>query len=263
MGKLKTDFIPVSQYNQLPLIHDMEHIAETYADDLNYLTALLDKHNLPRSVCVKLIHIHFHLDEGEIVALRELDATPYKIPFLSPTPLVNASSQVRGCHFLVDSSGDLQAFEYTTRTDGLDIAAHPAFVDEFCAAVVQRNLQDKFGLVVMAGEAGRGSWTELEFPEKRATFLLPASVALPQSPLWETRTTYTQFLSPKHRNRPGTSYQHTEYTHTVDADGDQPSNDKPPYVPGVTTKGGLSLSGVSLDPSSKFYSVVSAISVAA
>lgn len=59
-------------YNRIPFIHEMENAADTYKDELQYLRNLLDKHNIPRSVCIRLIHNHYHLDEGEILAVSEL-----------------------------------------------------------------------------------------------------------------------------------------------------------------------------------------------
>lgn len=46
-------------------------------------------HDMPPSGCVKPIHIHFHLNNGDILAVRELNAPPHgKIPFLSPGKLI-------------------------------------------------------------------------------------------------------------------------------------------------------------------------------
>ncbi|KAK5659149.1 hypothetical protein OQA88_1239 [Cercophora sp. LCS_1] len=136
MGTLKETFPPVAMYNQIPFIHEVAHVAEAHQDDLNHLTGLLDKHDFSASVCIKLIHIHFHLNEGEILALREFSAPPHgQIPFLGPME-PNASTLVYGCHYIVDDQGDLQVFEYTTIRGDVDLAAHPAFVAEFCDAVV-------------------------------------------------------------------------------------------------------------------------------
>ena len=61
----------------------------------------------------------------------------------------------------MDDAGDLQAFEYTTIEGGVDLAAYPAFVAEFCAALVQRGMQHKFGLAIKSGVAEHGFWIEL------------------------------------------------------------------------------------------------------
>ncbi|KAJ4321989.1 hypothetical protein N0V84_005036 [Fusarium piperis] len=229
--------------------------AETYADELDHLRYLLDKYALPASVCIKLIHIHFYLSKGEILAVREFSAPPHgHIPFLAPmTP--DATTKVYGCHYLVDAAGDLQTFEYTTAEGGVDLAAYPEFVAEFCKAVVQRGMQHTFGLVIKSGAAEDGSWLELDYPGKRATFLLPGYVSLPQSDRLVQRKTKAVFPSPKNEKE-SVTHARTEHTHGSDY-GEDPMPD------GVSTKNGLFLTGVPLDPGSDFYTVVSALSAAA
>lgn len=57
-----------------------------------------------------------------------------------------------------------------------EILAMREFVAHVCAAVIQRGVQYIFGLAINLGAATRGSWIELDFLEKRATFLLPGHV---------------------------------------------------------------------------------------
>ncbi|KAK2609206.1 hypothetical protein QQS21_002288 [Conoideocrella luteorostrata] len=262
MGVVKNTYPPASLYNRIPFIHDMGHVAETYADDLNYLRNLLNVHNMPTSVCVKLIHIQFHLNEGEILAVRELNAPPHgKIPFLEPV-IHHVAGKTYGCNYIVDDSGDLQAFEFTTIEGGPDLAAYPAFVAEFCAAVVNRGVQHKFGLSINLGAAEHGSWMELDFPEKRATFLLPGHVPLPQSDRIMLRTTITKFPSLKSErdgNKDLPTHCHVDHTwgssKRIDVNGEEPMD-------GVTTKNGLHLTGIPLEPSTAFHTVASAISAA-
>lgn len=263
-GVVKNAYPPASLYNQLPFIHDMEHVAETYAEDLAHLRKLLDVHDMPASVNIKLMHIHFHLREGEILAVHELDAPPYgKIPFLEPMALDTAGQIYYGCNYVVDGSGHLQAFEYTTIEGGPDLAAHAAFVAEFCAAVVQRGLQHKFGLAINSGAASRGSWMELDFPEKRATFLLPSHVPLPRSDHVVLRTTITKFPSLKNEKDGNTDLPtHIHAEHTWGQSRRTGVDDEEP-VDGVTTKNGLYLTGIPLEPGTAFYTVASAISAAA
>lgn len=211
------------------------------------------------SLYVKLIHIHFHLNEDEILAVRELNAPPYgKIPFLEPiTP--DVVGEAYGCNYVVDDSGDLQAFEYTTIEGGPDLAAYPAFVAEFCAAVVQRGMQHKFGLAINLGAAERGSWMELDFPEKRASFLLPGHVALPPIDRLVLRTTITKFPSFKNKkdgNKDLPTHAHVE--HTWGGDSERIGVDDQEPVDGVTTKNGLHLTGFPLEPGTAFYTVASA-----
>jgi len=258
MALVKNNFLPAATYNRLPFIHDMEHAAETYKEDLNYLKGLLNKHSIPRGICIKLIHIHFHLNEGEIVAFSEISAPTHgQIPFLGPMK-PQPATKVHGCHYLVDDAGDLQAFEYTTAEGGVDLATYPTFVAEFCAAVVQRGLQQKFGLAIKSGAAKNGNWTELDYPEKRATFLLPSHISLPQSDHLVQRTTKTQFLYGDNEMFED-SHSHTEHYHS----SAQNAEENEPLVDGVTTQGGLCLTGMPLEPGTAFHTVVSAISMAA
>ena len=261
MGAVKNTYPSASFYNHLPFIHDMGSVAEACAEDLSYLRNLLDKHHMPTSVCVKLIHIHFHLNDGEILALRELNASSYgKIPFMEPTT-PEVAAKLYGCNYIVDDSGDLQVFEYTTVEGGPDLDTHPAFVAEFCAAVVQRGVQHKFGLAINCGAAARGSWMELDFPEKRATFLLPAHVPLPQNDRLVFKSTITKFMSlgAKSEGSEGTGNTHIHVEHTW---GSGKTLDGEEVVDGLSTKDGLHLTGIPLEPGTPFYTVASAISAA-
>ncbi|KAK0703969.1 hypothetical protein B0T26DRAFT_744601 [Lasiosphaeria miniovina] len=250
LGEFSSDFAPLQGLAKelhaliFPVrdgeIFTVTETDQTYAEDLAHLRKLLDVHNMPASVNIKLMHIHFHLREGEILAVHELDAPPYgKIPFLEPMAPDTAGQVYYGCNYVVDGSGHLQAFEYTTIEGGPDLAAHAAFVAELCAVVVQRGLQHKFGLAINSGAASRGSWMELDFPEKRATFLLPSHVPLPQSDRVVLRTTITKFPSLKNEkdgNKDLPTHIHAEHTwgkrRKTDADDEEP-------VDGVTTKNGL------------------------
>jgi hypothetical protein len=256
MGPVKDNFFPVSEYNRLPFIEEMHQVAENHKEDLDYLCGLLKKHSLPPSVCIKLIHIHFHLNEGEIMAFSQFSAPPHgQIPFLGPM-MNQTTSQYYGSHYLVDNAGDLQAFEYTTIERGVDLVAYPAFVAEFCAAVVQRSLQHKLGLAIKTGAAAHGSWIELDFPEKRATFLIPSHISLPKSEHVVQTTTKTQFYPPGELSSQTCS--HTEHRHSeFSAPGDET------LVEGVSTKNGLFLTGMPLESGTAFYGVVSAMAVAA
>ena len=128
---------------------------------------------------------------------------------------------------------------------------------------MQRGVQHKFGLAINLGVAERGSWMELDFPEKRATFLLPGYVPLPQSDRLELRTTITKFPSPK--NEKDSSKDLPTHGHVEHAWGNSKRiavDDEEP-VDGVTTKNGLHLTGTPLEPGTALYTVASAISAAA
>lgn len=67
----------MSLYNRISFIHDMSDAATTHEAALDELKCLLHEHGLPSSVCIKLIHIHYHLNEGEILAVSEINALPF------------------------------------------------------------------------------------------------------------------------------------------------------------------------------------------
>ena len=255
MASIKNDFIPVSMYNEIPFIGKTKLVAEHHKDDLEFLTDLLEKHNLPANVYIKLMHIHSRQEEGNIVAWSELDSRDMgKIPFLAPmTP--RKDTQVRGCHYFVDNTGSLQAFEYTTNKDCLDLAAYPVFVTEFCAYIVQHELQMKFGLGIKSGVAEHGYWTEIGFPEKRATFLLQGDINVPELEGVTTSMTITQFLNPKATVKASVRHGHGH------AEFSRPTNKDD--IDGVTTIGGLALGGQPLPPNTDFYRVASIVAAAA
>ena len=254
MAAIKNDFLPVSRYNAIPFIGNMKQVAENHREDLDFLTGLLEKHNLPLNVYVKLMHIHSHQEEGNIVAWSELDSPSVgKIPFLAPMTSPK-ETEVRGCHYFVDEKGDLQAFEYTTNMCSLDVAAYPAFVAEFCAYIVKHDLQAKFGLGIKSGASEHGKWTEVGYPEKRATFLLRGDFELPKMEELTVEITQTQFhsASAKIKHTLDHSHGHSEYSRK---NGQE-------EVDGVTTEGGFALGGQPLFPGTDFYRVVSAIAAA-
>lgn len=144
---------------------------------------------------------------------------------------------------------------------GVDLSEYPAFVAEFCSFVARHGLQHTFGLAVKSGVAEHGSRTELDLPEKRATFLLPGHVPIPEGEGVVQKTTKTQFYSVDAekggQEDSSQSHSHTEHFHTNQGDGHEP------VAEGVTTKDGLFLTGIPLDPALDFYAIVSAISAAA
>jgi hypothetical protein len=264
MALLKDDIIPCEAYNVLPNIRDVADVPETHSDDLEHLQSLLDKHDLSAKVCIKLVHIHFKLADGEVMAFEDVTVPPYgPIHILGPTKLTPAS-KFYGCHYFVDDGGRLQAWEYMT-TKGPDLSQHPAFVGEFCQAVTQRGLQHMFGLSLKSS-VEEGGWTELEYPEKRATFLVPDAIPLPH--LEKSFNTTTEW--PRECFKPvvhGISYKHCHHckhgkrnAESVEVEEDSPDSK---WVEGVSDRGhGFCLGGLKLDPLSPFYSVVAAVSVA-
>lgn len=264
---LKDDFLPLSTYNGLPNIRDVAHVPESHSEDLAHLQSLLDNHDLSAKVSIKLVHIHFPLHEGEIMAFNNINVVPYgPIPILGPTKPAEGTSKFYGSHYLVDSSGQLQAWEYMT-TPGPDMSQHASFISEFCHAIVQRGLQHKFGLSLKSS-VEEGGWTEFEYPEKRATFLVPDGVSFPD--LENSFKTTTEW--PRECFKPavmGVSYKHcyhckhpkTKVTHPEFEKLKQEAVPDYGFVEGISCQDGLFLGGVRLDPGSSFYNVVEAITV--
>lgn len=140
MRIVRNTYPSTSLYNRILFIHDMKHVVEAYTDDLNYLRNFLNIHDMSTSVCVKLIHIHFHLNKDEILTVHELNASFHeKISFLKLITL-DVTDKVYDCNYIVNDSNDLQTFEYTTIEKEPDLAKYSIFVAEFCAAVVQRGV---------------------------------------------------------------------------------------------------------------------------
>lgn len=75
MSPLLDTFVPSGTYNTLPLIEQVAGAPEDHAQDLQDLRELLNKHNVPKGVSVRLIHKHFDTTDGEVMVLTK---------FLSP-----------------------------------------------------------------------------------------------------------------------------------------------------------------------------------
>ncbi|OBT47643.1 hypothetical protein VE00_02915 [Pseudogymnoascus sp. WSF 3629] len=257
---LKDDFLPISAYNSLPNIRDVSDVHETNSEDLTHLQSLLDKHDLSAKVSLKLVHIHFPLHEGEIMAFNNINVDPHgPIPVLGPIKPAESTSKFYGSHYLVDSSGQLQAWEYMT-APGPDMSQYASFISEFCQAIIQRGLQHKFGLSLKSSvEEG-----EFEYPQKRATFIVPDTISLPD--LENSFITTTEW--PRECFKPalsGVSYQHWYHcSHPPKKQFEKLELGAEPdygFVEGISCQDGLFLAGVKLDPGSPFHDVVAAITV--
>lgn len=199
------------------------------------------------------------------MAFDHVDLPPYgAITVLAPTK-PKPSSKLYGSHYLVDDSGRLRAWEYM-ETPGPDLSEHPGFVTEFCQVITQRGLQRKFGLSVKS-TAEKGGWTEFEYPEKRATFLVPDSIPCPNPEgSFETPTEWVRECF-RHELR-DINYRHSRnYIHpgprrnnseSIGLGQEVPDNQ---FVEGITSHDGLRLAGAKLDPESLFYALVAAITV--
>ncbi len=259
MALFKDDFLPSSVYNTLPNIREVSDVHQTHSADLSHLQSLLDKYDLSAKVCIKLVHIHFKLEEGEIMAFGDVNVPPHgPIPILGPTK-PGPASKFYGSHYLVDEFGQLQAWEYMT-TEGPDMSGQSAFVRDFCHAIIQRGLQHKFGLSLKSS-VEEGGWTEFEYPEKRATFLVPDTIPIPE--LENSFNTTTEW--PRECFKPvvhGISYKHCYHCKHPRRPETQPEVEHS-FVEGVSNHDGLWLGDVKLDPASSFFGVVAAITAAA
>jgi len=183
------------------------------------------------------------------MAFEGVHVPPYgPIQILGPTK-PGPTSKFYGSHYLVDDSGQLQAWEYMT-TKGPDMSKHQAFVSEFCQAIVQRGLQHKFGLSLKSS-VEEGGWTEFEYPEKRATFLVPDKIPIPN--LENSFNTTTEW--PRECFKPvvrGVSWKHCFHcnhpkskwpgTHSESIELEQEAPDHS-FVEGVSSQDGLRLGG--------------------
>jgi hypothetical protein len=125
------------------------------------LRSLLAKHNVPNGVSVRLIHKHFGVLNGEMMAFKQVTAQPFgRLLVMSPV-VPSETSHLRGVNYFVDDDGLLQAYKYT-ESEVLDMSNYTAFLDEFCALVVQRGLQHMFGLK-LPSDWKETYWTEFKF----------------------------------------------------------------------------------------------------
>jgi len=64
----KNDILPAVVYNTLPYINEVTQIPHDNAADIADLKQLLVKYKLLENVRIKLVYIHFKLEEGEVFA---------------------------------------------------------------------------------------------------------------------------------------------------------------------------------------------------
>jgi hypothetical protein len=177
MTSLKDTLVSFTTYNNLPHIHDVSDVPKNHSRDLEDLRALLVKHNVPSGVCVRLIHKHYDVEDGEVMGFQEVTVPPYgnvtaMHPLKSPDP-----SKLHGIHYFVDKDGLLQAYEYAA-TEGSDMSNYESFLVEFCRIVVGRSLQMKYGLKLQC-DIDETSRTEFELPSKRSTIMIPEGMPTP------------------------------------------------------------------------------------
>ena len=80
-------------------------------------------------------------------------------------------------NYFVDDDGRLQAYVYTIGP-GSDLHQHDDFFRESASFVMERGLQNKFGLMIADADESAQMWTEFEVPEKRGTLMIPQDIDL-------------------------------------------------------------------------------------
>ncbi|OTA93922.1 hypothetical protein M434DRAFT_11151 [Hypoxylon sp. CO27-5] len=179
MGLLIDTFVLPSTYNALPLISQVAGAPEDHSQDLQDLRELLNKHNVPKGVSVRLIHKHFDTTEGEVMVFDKIavpghGAVQIMKPIVPPT-----DNQLRGIHYFVDDNACLQAYEYGN-FEVPDMSGYESFLVDFCNLVQERGLQRKFGLKLQHDEdADQTGWTEYELHAKRGTIMFPDGMPMP------------------------------------------------------------------------------------
>lgn len=111
MASIKDNFVSPAVYNHLPHIADVANVPKDDAKDIADLRALLAKHNLPNGVAIRLIHKHFDLHDGEIMAFKEVTAKPFGNVLVMRPVASAATLQAHGLNYFVDDAGQLQAYE--------------------------------------------------------------------------------------------------------------------------------------------------------
>jgi len=280
MAVFKNDILPASVYNSLPNIRDVFNVHEVNAADIADLKNLLMKHDLPDSVRIKLVHIHFLMQEGEVFATRDI-MTPKHGSVAIMEPVIASQQQLYGYHFFVDDEGNLSAYEYMEEP-GVDLSGHHDFIQEFCQLVRERGLQRKLGLSIRHGENST-STQELEYAAKRMCIDVPYEIPMPYSE--DSFHTMTEFFRDwpidsegrEPRQHPTkscghyTHHKHTDRPHKHDdndglSDGGTASDDDSSdgeFMDGLYVRPGLSLgielAGTKLDKSSDLYDVVACV----
>jgi hypothetical protein len=174
MSVFNDNFISPSAYNNLPHILNNADAIVTHQNDLEDLRAILRKHKTPPSICLRLIHKHFDIVDGEAMVFRAIQVPSQgNIVIMGPMN-VQQAPPLRGLHYRVNSDGQLQSYEYTT-AQAIDVSGYTKFFEEFCKVIVARNLQETWGLKI-GGDSNNEGWTEFEIADKRSTVMIRQSV---------------------------------------------------------------------------------------
>lgn len=180
MATLIDTLVSSSIYNGLPYIEEVHDILSTNSSDLADLRALLNKHQVPLGVSIRLIHKHYEVVEGEVMSFEEVSVPEQGMVKVMHPVKPPIASNLHGIHFFVDKQGSLQAYEYSN-SSAPDMSGYQSFLRDFCQIVVERGLQMKFGLKLQH-QLDTG-WMEFEYPDKRCTVMIPEGLPRPEGDL--------------------------------------------------------------------------------
>ncbi|GJC90446.1 hypothetical protein ColLi_13284 [Colletotrichum liriopes] len=134
MATLIDTFVPSSTYNTLPLISQVAGAPTDHFQDLKDLRDLLNKHNVPKGVSVRLIHKHFDTTKGEVMVFDKIPVPGHGVVQIMKPIVPPSSNQLRGIHYFVNDNASLQAYEYGNY-DVPDMSSLQPFLAEFCSLV--------------------------------------------------------------------------------------------------------------------------------
>lgn len=121
-----------------------------HRNDLDDLRHLLQKHNVPDVICVRLIHKHVDALDDEVMVLRAIPVSPHGIIQIMGPMSPKCTTTFRGLNYIVNDDGEFQTYEYTT-AEGPDMSNYSA-LKEFSQIIVERGLQRKWGLKIGLAE---------------------------------------------------------------------------------------------------------------
>ncbi|GLA35233.1 hypothetical protein AnigIFM63309_010636 [Aspergillus niger] len=201
MSLLKDILISPEEYNRLPYILDNADLESSNGQDIKDIISLFRKHKLPQAFKPKLVHKHYDIGDDEVMVSREIPVPTHGVVSIMGPMISQRAPTLRGLHYFVDGNGDLQAYEYTIGP-APDICRYDDFFKEFSDFIVERNLQNKLGLVIGDERNDKRIWREIEVPDKRGTIMIPDNVGLEKLGLKEDRESwYNSLWHPLRRRR--------------------------------------------------------------
>ncbi|KAL8828590.1 MAG: hypothetical protein Q9170_006535 [Blastenia crenularia] len=168
--------LPAPSYNRLPHIDDMKDAASMHAKAHARLLGLIASHGLAEQFSIHLIHKHFDVPEGYVMAyetVRGLDHPDFVL--CSPKDPARLAN-IRGLYFRALPGGKMAAYEYTTES-ATDMSRDAGFVAKFAQTVMALGVQDVFALT--ATRFHHGTLTEFEMSDKASTILVNDPTGLP------------------------------------------------------------------------------------